>query len=81
MPSISTYSTAIPFGSNLRIGYRAAYSVSGFAYINHHPSYDELPYTFDVPTSGMWEIEYTVLCPSCSGNTFSDPVTTLVTVP
>lgn len=81
MANISTNNTSIGFNSQLRVGYRAAYSATGFTYISHFPSYNELPYIFSVPSSGVWEIEYTELCPSCSGNSYSDPVTTLVTVP
>ena len=78
---ISTNSTTINFGSNLRIGYRAAYSASAFTYVSHFPSYNELPYQFEVPSSGQWEIEYTELCPSCAGSNYSSPITALVTVP
>jgi hypothetical protein len=81
MPLVSTSSTAIKFGSTLRIGYRAAFSASAFTYITHYPSYSELPYLFTIPGSGQWEVEYTELCPSCSGSMYSDPITALVTIP
>lgn len=78
---ISTSSTTIPFGTNLRIGYRLYGSTAAFTYITHYPSYDELPYTFSVPNPGQYEIEYTVACPGCSGAAkFSDASTTVVTV-
>lgn len=81
MAVVSTNSTTIKYGSNLRIGYRPAYSSGGYTYVTHFPSYNELPYQFNLPYSGQWEIEYTELCPSCSGATYSEPITTLVTVP
>lgn len=81
MPFISTSATSIPFGTNLRIGYRLNGSLSAFTYISHYPSYDELPYQFSVPISGEYEIEYTVVCNSCTGTAkYSDPETVIVTV-
>lgn len=77
----STGSTTINYGSSLRIGYRAAFSSSAFTYITHYPTYNELPYQFTLPSSGQWEIEYTELCPSCSGSSYSEPITTLITIP
>lgn len=78
---VSTNTTTIKFGSNLRIGYRPAFSSGSFAYFQYYPSYNELPYQFELPYSGQWEIEYTELCASCSGSSYSEPVTALVTVP
>ena len=81
MPDISTSTTSIPFGSNLRIGYRLNGSVSPYTYVPYYPSFNELPYTFSVPTSGTWQIEYTVVCAWCEGPIkYSSPDTTLVTV-
>jgi hypothetical protein len=80
MPFISTSATSIPFGTNLKIGYRVYGSTSAYTYVSEYPSYDELPYTFYVPSTGDWEIEYTVICSSCNGNKYSDPETTIVTV-
>lgn len=77
----STGSTSINYESSLRIGYRAAFSSSAFTYVTHYPTYNELPYQFTLPSSGQWEIEYTELCPSCSGSSYSEPITTLITIP
>lgn len=81
MPSITTGSTSIGYGSTLRIGYRVYGSISGFTYITHYATYDELPYSFTVPSSGVYEIEYTEVCPTCSSPTYSQSVQTIVTVP
>jgi hypothetical protein len=80
MPYISTESTSIEFGTSLRIGYRIYGSITPFNYLSYYPSYNELPYTFEVPSVGIWEIEYTQLCSSCSGTGYSDPQTTVVTL-
>ncbi len=80
MGAISTGTTNIKFGSSLRIGYRQAYSASAFTYVATHPSYDQLPYSFSVPTPGLYEIEYTEVCPNCSGGIYSDPVIVVVNV-
>lgn len=80
MANISTGSTSIPFGTTLRIGYRINGSTSPFTYVVTHPQYDELPYIFTVPSAGEWEIEYTVICNSCSGNLYSTNYTTVVIV-
>lgn len=81
MAVVSTNTTTIKFGSNLRIGYRPAFSTGAYTYITYNPAYNELPYQFVIPASGQWEVEYTELCPSCSGSAYSDAVTALVTVP
>ena len=80
MSTISTGTTSIKFGSSLRIGYRQAYSASAFTYVYEHPSYDQLPYIFSVPSPGLYEIEYTEICPNCSGGIYSEPVIVLVNV-
>lgn len=77
---MNTGSTAIKFGSTLGIGYRIYGSISGFTPHTHYPSYNELPYTFSLPSAGVWEIEYTEICPNCSGNKFSIPETAVVTI-
>lgn len=63
---VSTGSTTIPYGTTLRIGYREYPSTGAYTYINYFPGWDELPYIFQVPSDGTWEIEYTTICPSCS---------------
>lgn len=79
MGQVSTGSTSINFGSNLRIGYRIAFSSSAFTYLNQFPTLDELPYTFNLDP-GTYEIEYTQVCPNCSGNKYSEPDIVVVTV-
>ena len=80
MADISTGSTMIDFGSHLRIGYKVHGSIDPFTYIVHLPGYDELPYVFSVPGVGIWDIEYSEVCPSCSLPIYSTPVQTIVTV-
>lgn len=80
MPDVSTGATTIPLGSNLRIGYRLNGSTSAYTYVSTLPESEDLPFTFTVPTMGEWEIEYTVICNSCSGNVYSSPETAIVTV-
>lgn len=81
MANISTGSTGIKFGSTLRIGYRPQGSTSSFVYVTPYPTYDQLPKTFSITGPGIFEIEYTEICPNCSGGLFSDPVITQITVP
>ena len=77
---VNTGSTTIEFGRTLRIGYRTYGSAGSFSYLSYFPSYNELPYTFNLPSAGAWEIEYTQACTTCSGALYSDPATTVVTV-
>lgn len=76
----NTGSTSISFGTNLRIGYRTYGGITPFTYLTHFPTYNELPYTFNLPGPGVWEIEYSVICAGCSGSTYSAPDTVVVTI-
>lgn len=80
MADVNTGSTSIPFGATLKIGYRVYGSSGPYTYLTYFPNYNELPYTFEVPTSGIWQIEYTTICPSCSGSGYSAPETYIITV-
>ncbi len=80
MHDVNTGSTSISFGSTLQIGYRTYGSSGPFTYLGYFPSYNQLPYTFSLPLPGIWEIEYTEICPSCAGSKYSSPETTIVTV-
>jgi len=80
MSSVSTGSTSISFGSNLRIGYRVYGATTPFTYLPDYPSYNDLPFTYNVPLAGTYEIEYSTTCPNCGGVRYSDPLTTIVTV-
>lgn len=80
MPDVSTGTTSINYGSTLRIGYRIYGSTSPYTYLGYFPNYNELPYTYTLPTSGTFQIEYTQICPSCSANKYSEPEITIVTV-
>lgn len=76
-----TASATIPFGTALRVGYRAQGSASPFTYFSFTPAYNQLPYTFpDNVPSGLYEAETTTICPNCSGSSFSDPVVTDIVV-
>lgn len=77
---VSTGTTAISFGSVLRIGYRVYGSTGPYTYLTDFPTLNELPYTFSLPSANTWQIEYTELCQTCSGGTYSDPETAVVTV-
>lgn len=77
---VSTGTTAIAFGSVLRIGYKIQASTGPYTYSTNYPTINELPYEFALPTAGTWQIEYTELCQTCGGGKFSDPVTVVVTV-
>jgi len=61
------FNYTIPFGTSLRVGYRATGSSGPFTYIATYPAYDESPYTLSGIPSGLTDIELTTLCPSCSG--------------
>lgn len=78
MPNISTGRTMIKFGSHLRIGYRPQGSAGPFIYLPQYFTQEQLPVTFTVPATGDWEIEYTEICPNCSGGIYSDSQTTTV---
>lgn len=77
---VSTGTTAIAFGSVLRIGYRVYGSSGPYTYVAEYPTYNELPYTFSLPSANTWQIEYTELCQTCGGGKYSDSETTVVTV-
>lgn len=77
---VNTGATSIEYGATLGIGYRIYGSISPFTPLGHFPSYNDLPYTFSLPSAGVWEIEYTQICPNCSGNKFSNPETAVVTI-
>jgi len=77
--NVNTGVTTIPYGATLRIGYRTYGSSSAYTYLTYFPSYNELPYTFTLPV-GVWEVEYTTICPSCSTPTYSSAQTVVVTV-
>lgn len=76
----NTGATSIEFGATLRIGYRIYGSGGPFGYLSHLPDYNELPYTFSLPSAGIWDIEYTQICPSCSGSNYSDPEVVTVAI-
>lgn len=78
--NISTGTTTIDFGSNLRIGYKVHGSSDSFTYLTYHPLYTDLPYTYALP-SGTFDIEYAQICPSCSLPTYSTPIQITITVP
>ncbi len=80
MGQISTGATTIDFGTNLRIGWRQAYTDDAFTYLTEFPEYNDLPYVFELP-AGVYEIEYTQVCPSCTISKYSDPSLAIVTVP
>lgn len=80
MPNISTGGTMIKFGSHLRIGFRAEGSAGPYTYLSQYYSQDQLPVIFAVPTAGRWEVEYTEICPNCSGGIYSDPLAVVVNV-
>lgn len=80
MANVTTGTTTIKFGSNLRIGYRVKDSGAPFTYLPHYPTFNELPYTFTL-ASGAWEVEYTELCPNCSGPKYSAAVRAEITIP
>jgi hypothetical protein len=72
MATVSTGSTTIQFGSNLRIGYRAQGSLSPFTYLLFYPAFNDLPYEFTLEI-GDWEVEYTEVCKSCENLKYSTP--------
>lgn len=77
---VNTGATNIKFGTTLGIAYRPFGSASAFVQLGYFPGYNELPYTFSLPSAGVWEIQYTTICPSCSGSKFSSIETAVVTV-
>lgn len=80
MASVSTGSTTIQYGSTLRIGYRPQGSTGVFTYLSTYPGFNDLPYTFTLGT-GLWEVEYTEICPACGDLKFSAPVTVNISIP
>lgn len=75
----NTGSTSIPFGATLRIGYRLYGSTDPYTYLSYYPSYNELPYSYSLPVGNI-QVEYTTICPSCSGSNYSPPQTTVLNV-
>jgi hypothetical protein len=64
----------IPFGANVRIGYKQQSSSGPYTYLTNYPSYNDSPYTISGLPIGNYQIELTTLCPNCSGGVFSDPI-------
>jgi len=79
MPDVTTGSTTIPFGATLRIGYRTNGSTGAYTYLTYFPNYNQLPYIYSLPV-GVWQIEYSTICPSCSMPSYSEPQVTIVTL-
>lgn len=79
MATVSTGSTSIQFGNNLRIGYRASGSLGAFTYLNYYPEFNELPYQFTLG-AGDWEVEYTEVCSTCEGKKYSVPQVVNITI-
>lgn len=71
----------IAYGSVARIGYKPFNSASPYTYLNVFPGPSDSPFEFTGPTTGAWDIEVTEVCPNCSGNRYSAPVLSTVTVP
>lgn len=69
----------IPFGSNLRVGYKPAGAASPYTYLNVFPGAEDSPYTIVIP-AGFYDVQLSTICPNCSGNNYSDPFVTQVTV-
>lgn len=70
----------IPFGSRLRIGYKATNSATPYTYLSTYPEPGDSPYTFVITPAGIYDVELTTLCPNCSGSTPSTPVVFTVNV-
>lgn len=68
-----TFNFTIPFGTSLRVGYVPYGSSGPYTYIATYPSYSDSPYTLTVPNPGLYNLELTTVCPSCSGAGFSTP--------
>lgn len=79
MATVSTGSTTIQFGSNLRIGYRPQGSTGAFIYLPYYPEFNDLPYQFTLGV-GDWEVEYTEICKSCDNLKYSNPQTVNITI-
>lgn len=76
----NTGSTSIEYGATLQIGYRPYGSETAFVPLSHFPGYNELPYTFNLPGPGVWEIEYNQICATCSGSRYSNSETAIVAI-
>jgi hypothetical protein len=57
----------IPFGTNMRVGYRLQNSTNPFTYISPFPSYADSPYLIPDLPLGSYEVELTPICPNCNG--------------
>lgn len=72
----------IAFNQKIRIGYRVWGSSGPYTYLNTFPGPGDSPYDLtSVLTTGDWDVEVTVICPNCSGNSYSSPTVTSITVP
>ena len=69
-----TINYTIPFGSNVRVGYRVQNSSSPFTYVSPFPSYADSPFVISGLPVNNYEVELTTICPNCSGGVFADPV-------
>jgi hypothetical protein len=70
----------IPYGSVIRIGYKAQNSASPYTYLGTFPNPSQSPYTFSITPPGVYDVELTTICPNCSGSTPSDPIVYTVNV-
>lgn len=64
----------IPFGTNMRIGYRAQNSTNPFTYLSPFPSYADSPYLISDLPLGNYEVELTPICPNCNGANYGTAV-------
>lgn len=67
------FNYSIPFGTSLRVGYKVSASTNAYTYVTPYPDYTQSPYTLVVPGAGLYDLEFTTVCPSCSGGNFSTP--------
>lgn len=71
---------SIEFGQNLRIEYKPAGSAGPYTQYPSFPDAGDSPVIITLP-SGNYDLQLSTICPNCSGNRYSDPFTTTITVP
>ena len=63
-----TVNYTIPVGSYIKIGNRDFGTTGPFDYVPQNPFYNASPYTYQIESTLVQEIELTTVCGNCSNN-------------
>lgn len=69
-----TINYTIPIGSYLRFGYRDFGSSDPFFIYPVNPFYNQSPFTIQIDSDNMQEVEMRTVCGSCPDGNISNPI-------